>query len=215
MRLVLSKHLKLSVWRINSVCRAYWGRGCYSCDVRGDITVAERIFQTCRNLENRKTAVCNCSFCESVKKKKKTGTLPHGIIEVAISTKLELGISGFADSGTLPHGISGVAVLVDQHIAKNCLTHAQFYSFKNSTKRIKNLKAFSSVKLEIQQNTKGLLTMSRISSTIFQKVRMASLIHSLYPSSRLVEENMAVSISNLYFAAPHSWDDDWSSLSCE
>ena len=45
--------------------------------------------------------------------------------------------------------------------------------------RINDLKAFSSVKLEIQQNTKGLLTMSRISSTIFQKVRMAAFVHSL------------------------------------
>ena len=27
MRLVLSNHLKLSVWRINSVCRTYWGGG--------------------------------------------------------------------------------------------------------------------------------------------------------------------------------------------
>ena len=57
----------------------------------------------------------------------------------------------------LPHGISGVAVLLDQHIATNCLIHAQFYSFKDSTKRINNLKAFSSVKSEIQQNTNCLL----------------------------------------------------------
>ena len=69
---------------------------------------------------------------------------------------------------------------MDRHIATNCLIHAQFYSFKDSTKRINNLKAFSqSVKLEIQQNTSGLLTMSRSSSTIFQKVRMAAFVHSL------------------------------------
>ena len=37
-------------------------------------------------------------------------------------------------TGTLPHGVSWVTVLVDQHIAKNCLFHAQFYSFKESTK---------------------------------------------------------------------------------
>ena len=38
----------------------------------------------------------------------------------------------------------------------------------------------SSVKLEIQQNTNGLLTMSKISSTIFQKVRMAAFVNSLH-----------------------------------
>ena len=82
-------------------------------------------------------------------------------------------------TGTSPHGICGVAVLVDQHIATNCLNHAQFYSFKYST-RINNVKACSSVNLEIQPNTNGLLTMSRISNTIFQKVRMAAFVHSLY-----------------------------------
>ena len=35
------------------------------------------------------------------------------------------------------------------------------------------------MKSEIQQNTHCLLTMSRISSTIFQKVRMATFVHSL------------------------------------
>ena len=55
-----------------------------------------------------------------------------------------MAISGFADSaktgnsGTLPHGISGVAVLVDMHIATSCLIHAQFYTFKDSTKITKN-----------------------------------------------------------------------------
>ena len=88
----------------------------------------------------------------------------HGITEVAISTKLEIhGTSHhmaslgllilqnwkFNRTGT-SHGISGVAVFVDQPITKNCLIHAQFYSFKDSTKRINNLKAFSSVKLEAQ-----------------------------------------------------------------
>ena len=53
--------------------------------------------------------------------------------------------------GISPHGISGFA---------------DSDSFKDSTKRIDDLKAFSSVKLEIQQNTKGLLTMSRISNNI-------------------------------------------------
>ena len=37
-------------------------------------------------------------------------------------------------TGSSPHGISGVAVLVDQHIAKNCLIHTYFNSFKGSTK---------------------------------------------------------------------------------
>ena len=46
-------------------------------------------------------------------------------------------------------------------------------------KRINNLKAFSSVMSEIQQNTHCLLTVSKISSTIFQKVRMAAFVHSL------------------------------------
>ena len=85
----------------------------------------------------------------------------------------------FNKTGTSPHGISGIAVLVDQHVAKIYLIHSQFYSCKNSTKRINNLKAFSLVKLEIQQKTNGLLTMSRISSTIFQKVKMAAFVHSL------------------------------------
>ena len=44
-------------------------------------------------------------------------------------------------TGTLPQGISGVAVLVDQHIAKNCLVHAQFYSFKDSTKENKQYRS--------------------------------------------------------------------------
>ena len=88
---------------------------------------------------------------------------------------------GFADLaklyisriGTSPQGISRDAVLVDQHIAKKCLIHAQFYSFKRSHKsERKNLDAFSSVKSEIQQNTNGLPTVSRIYSTIFQEVRM-------------------------------------------
>ena len=60
----------------------------------------------------------------------------------------------------LSHGISGVAVHVDQHIDKNCLIHVQLYL----QQRINNLKAFSSVELEIQQNTNGLLT---VSSTFF------------------------------------------------
>ena len=97
MRLMLSN---FSVWRINSVCRAYWGWGCYNCDVRDDITVAGRILQTCRKLQNRKTAVCNCSFRK------------------------------FNKTRTSPHGISGFAVLVDQHIAKKYLIHSQFYSSK-------------------------------------------------------------------------------------
>ena len=42
----------------------------------------------------------------------------------------------FNKTGTSPHGISEVGILVDQHIAKNCLIHAQFYSFKDSTKGI-------------------------------------------------------------------------------
>ena len=65
----------------------------------------------------------------------KTGTLPHGISEVAISTKLEIsrtgtlphGISGFADSAKAGNQqnwnlwccIFGAAVLVDHHIAND------------------------------------------------------------------------------------------------
>ena len=45
--------------------------------------------------------------------------------------------------------------------------------------RINNLKGFSSVNSEIHQNTHCLLTVSRISSIIFQKVRMAAFVHSL------------------------------------
>ena len=86
---------------------------------------------------------------------------------------------------TLPHGISGVTVLVNQHIAKNCLIYVQFYSFKDSIleKRTNNLEAFTS----IQQNTNDLLAVSRISSTIFQKVRMATFVHSFNEDSSFVE----------------------------
>jgi len=42
---------------VNSIFKTYWAWGCYSCDVRGDITAAGNILQICRNLQNRKTAV--------------------------------------------------------------------------------------------------------------------------------------------------------------
>ena len=42
-----------------------------------------------------------------------------------------------------------------------------------------HLWVFSSVKSEIRQNTNDLLTVPRISSTIFQKVGMATFVHSL------------------------------------
>ena len=69
---------------------------------------------------------------------------------------------------------------MDQQIDK-ISDPVQFYSFKDSTKEllINNLKAFSSVNSEIQQNTHCLLTVSRISSTIFQKVRMTTFVQSL------------------------------------
>ena len=38
-------HTIWSVWNVEHAC---WGWGDYSCDVRGDITVAGRILQTCR-----------------------------------------------------------------------------------------------------------------------------------------------------------------------
>ena len=50
----------------------------------------------------------------------------------------------------------------------------------------KQSKALSSVKSEIQQNTHCLLTVSRISSTIFQKVRMATFVHSLFCSEKYI-----------------------------
>ena len=74
----------------------------------------------------RKTAVCNCF------------SVNHEINK----------------TGTSPHGISGVAVLVDQHIAKNCLV--LYSSFKDSTKSINNLT--ESLQLELQQNTNDLLS---------------------------------------------------------
>ena len=80
------------------------GAGLYSCDVIGDITVAGRILKSCGKLQNRKTAVCNCSFCES-------------------------------KNWNFTTGISGVAVLVDQHIAKNCVIHVQFHCFKKIPQR--------------------------------------------------------------------------------
>ena len=117
--------------------------------------------QICKLVESAKLDYC-------LQEISKTGTLPSSLgLLIRNSAKLEL-------------GISGVAVLVDQHIAKNCLIHAQFYSFKDSTKRINNL---TSVKLEIQQNTNGLLTMSRISSTIF---RMATFVYSSNKVMRLI-----------------------------
>ena len=51
-------------------------------------------------------------------------------------------------------------------------------SLKDSTKRINNLETEGSVESEIQQNTNSLLAVSRISSTIYQKVRATTFVHS-------------------------------------
>ena len=61
------------------------------------------------------------------------------------------------------------------HYVKNCLIHAQFCSFKDFTRENKQ-----SGKLQFSEVRKqnGLLIVSRNSSTFFQKVRMAALIHS-------------------------------------
>lgn len=104
------------------VCRTCWGRSCYSCD----ITVAGRMLWTYRNLQNRKTAVCSCSFYESGNQQNWKLASP-GLL---ILQKLEISKTG----RPLSHGISGDAILVDQHIVKNRLIHVQFYMFKGSTK---------------------------------------------------------------------------------
>ena len=99
-------------------------------------------------------------------------------------------------TGTLQHGISGVAILVDQHIdKKTAWSMSNSIASKIPEKSINNLKAFSSVKSEIQQNTHCLLTVStcRISSTIFQKVRMAAFLHSFCRLSRLFDYSALVS----------------------
>ena len=104
----------------------------------------------------------------------KTGNaLPHGISRFAVLQKQEISKTGNA----LPHGISGVAVLADQHIAKNWLIHAQFYSFKDSTEN-KQSKSLQFSKVRNSTKHKWFTTMSRISSTIFQKVRTAAFVHS-------------------------------------
>ena len=94
----------------------------------------------------------------------KTGTSPHGISGFAVLQKQKI-----SKTETSQHGICGVAILVDQHTDKNCLIQVQFYSFKDSTKE-NNLKAFSSVKSEIQQNTHRLLTVSRFLTQFFRKL---------------------------------------------
>ena len=126
---------------------------------------------------------------------------PHGISRFADSTKLEIqqnwnsphGISGFAvlqkqkisNTGTSQHSIRGVAILVDQHIDKNCLIMSNSIASKIPEERINNPKGYSSVNSEIQQNTHCLLTVSRISNTIFQKVRMAAFVHSFLSHHRI------------------------------
>ena len=67
-----------------------------------------------------------------------TSQLQGEFCKLAESCKTEKQLSAIALSvnqkinktGTSPHGISGVVVLVDQHIAKNCLIHGQFHSSK-------------------------------------------------------------------------------------
>ena len=91
------------------------------------------------------------------------------------------GISGFADlqkqkirkTGASQHGISGVAILVDQHIA-----WSMSISIASNIPQKRNKSVQWSQKFN---KTHCLLTVSRISSTIFQKVRMAAFVHSLKP----------------------------------
>ena len=70
----------------------------------------------------------------------------------------------------LHNTVSAIAILVDQHIDKNCLIMFNSISSKIPEKRINNLKAFSSAKSEIQQNTHCLLTVSRFLSQFFRKL---------------------------------------------
>ena len=103
------------------VYEKHLGWGCYSCDVRGDITVLGRI----ANLQN------TCSFCESGNQQNWNLTTWHiwscHIYKIGNQQTWSLTTWHLWDSclqkvkicetGTLPHGISSFAVLVDQHIA--------------------------------------------------------------------------------------------------
>ena len=62
----------------------------YSTSASALVTVNPNLFRvlTCRKLHNRKTAVYTCSRVNQ--EISKTGTLSHGITEVAISTKLQI-----------------------------------------------------------------------------------------------------------------------------
>ena len=63
--------------RINSVSRTFWGWGCYSCDVRGDITVAVKTW-FCKLAEIYKTEKLLSAIALSVNQEiSTTGTLPH------------------------------------------------------------------------------------------------------------------------------------------
>ena len=169
------------------VCRTRWGLSCYSCD----ITVVGRMFWTYRNLQNRKTAVCSYSFYESGNQQNWKLASP-GLL---ILQKQEISKTG----RPLSHGISGDAILVDQHIAKNRLIHAQFYVFKGSTKDNKQPSVQWSQKFSKTHN--GLLTVSRISSTIFKKVRKTTFVHSI---TGIVASTSAVQLPALIF-----WGGAW------
>ena len=85
-------------------------------------------------------------------------------------------------TGTLPHGVSWVAVLMDQHIAKNCLFHVQFCTFKNSIKENKQSRSLHFC--EVRNLTKHKwFTVSGILAQIFRKLEW----HSFNEDSSLVE----------------------------
>ena len=138
--------------------------------VRADITV--------RNLQHRKTVACSCSFCEL------GNQLKWNLTNSKTSTKVESHTTSFPNESCknwkldkhyhMPY-LELLFLWSSTHYVKNCLIHAQFCSFKDFTRENKQ-----SGKLQFSEVRKqnGLLIVSRNSSTFFQKVRMAALIHS-------------------------------------
>lgn len=152
--------------------------------VRADITV--------RNLQHRKTVACSCSFCELGNQLKWNLTNSRGTLQIQVEpykfknfnkSRISYHINFPNESCKnwkldkhyhMPY-LELLFLWSSTHYVKNCLIHAQFCSFKDSTRENKQ-----SGKLQFSEVRKqnDLLIVSRNSSTFFQKVRMAALIHS-------------------------------------
>ena len=83
-----------------------------------------------------------------------------------------------SETVTSPHGISGVLFLWTSILLKTACFTLNSTALKIPQKRTNNIEAFNSVNSGNLQNTNGLLTGPRISSTIYQKFRMDAFVHS-------------------------------------